>query len=92
VERAEVEASSVFDAGYQAVERFARMWWWDYSKPITVLPGGAEWHVRPDRLSEWKSRQRGPSMNQFGWAPPSMPTPPHTALFTFLSGKSRLCP
>jgi hypothetical protein len=58
VDCAEVEASSVFDAGYQAVERFARMWWWDGSNPITVRLDGSVWRVRPDRLSEWKRQQR----------------------------------
>jgi hypothetical protein len=60
VERAEIEAFSVFDAGYQAVERFAKMWWRDHSKPITVQRDGAEWRVRPDRLSEWKRQQGRP--------------------------------
>jgi hypothetical protein len=60
VERLEVEASSLFDAGYQAVERFARLWWWDHSKPITVRRDGAVWQVRPERLSEWKRRQSRP--------------------------------
>ena len=57
VEHLEVEAVSLFDAGYQAVERFARFWWWDHSKPITVRFDGAEWHVLPHRLSEWKQQQ-----------------------------------
>lgn len=53
-----MEATSVFDAGYQAVERFARFWWWDDSKLITVRRDGTEWRVRPHRLSEWKRLQR----------------------------------
>ena len=57
VEHLEVEATSLFDAGYQAVQRYAVMWWWDSTKPITVRLDGAEWRVRPDRLSEWKRRQ-----------------------------------
>jgi hypothetical protein len=60
VERLEVEASSVFDAGYQALQRFALLWWWDAAKLITVRRDGAEWRVRPKRLSEWKSGQRRP--------------------------------
>jgi hypothetical protein len=60
VERLEVEATSVFDAGYQALEKFALLWWWDSAKLITVRRDGAEWRVRPKRLSEWKSGQRRP--------------------------------
>ena len=43
VERLEVEASSVFDAGYQALDNFALLWWWDAAKLITARRDGAEW-------------------------------------------------
>jgi hypothetical protein len=42
IECLEVEAASVFDAGYQALQRFALLWWWDTSKLFTVRGGGAE--------------------------------------------------
>jgi len=58
IERLEVEATSVFDAGYQALERFARLWWWDHSKLITVRLDGSVWQMGPARLSEWKRLQR----------------------------------
>lgn len=57
-ERLEIEAASLFDAGYRALQQFAVMWW-DSSKPITVKCNGQAWQVRPDRLSEWKCRQGG---------------------------------
>jgi hypothetical protein len=41
VECLEVEATSVFDAGYQALQRFAMLGWWDASKLITVRRDGA---------------------------------------------------
>jgi hypothetical protein len=58
VERLELEATSVFDAGYQALDKFAPLWWWDAAKLITVRRDGAQWRVWPNRLREWKSGQR----------------------------------
>jgi hypothetical protein len=40
IERVEVEAISVFDAGYQALDKFALLWWWDAAKLITVRRHG----------------------------------------------------
>jgi hypothetical protein len=47
VERLGLEAASVLEAGYQAIERLARMWWRGHAKPVTVRLSSSLWRVGP---------------------------------------------
>ena len=57
----EVEASSAFDAVDQAVQSWAKLWWYEPDAVIEVRAGDQCWKIRAGRVREWKAaraRQR----------------------------------
>jgi hypothetical protein len=64
IEHAEVEATSVFDVGYQANATVCQEV--VAGRLEAALSGGTELRVRPGRLREWRRQQLRPSTNQFG--------------------------
>ena len=55
----EVEASSLFDAAGQAVQRWARFWWFQPDALIDVRIGGKRWLVRQEQLRRAREGKRG---------------------------------
>ncbi len=49
----EVEAHSLFDAAWQAHQKWALLSWFSPRTLIEVRAGPERWHVRPDRLRLW---------------------------------------
>lgn len=58
----EVEANSLFDAAYEGVKAWAKLWQWSAGQILEVRAGDQVWHVKGERASEWHRRKpRGSS-------------------------------
>jgi len=54
----ETDAESVFEAAYEGLHDWARLWWYSPDSIIEVRSGGDCWRVRPRRAAEWYAQQR----------------------------------
>jgi hypothetical protein len=57
-----VEAASLYDAAFRALEQVARLWWFDPQAPIVVrtLQQVAEYRLTARQVHEWgRRRNRG---------------------------------
>lgn len=50
----EVQVKSLFDAANQAVEQWARLWWYDGDSVVEINDGSRRWQVRLDRVRRWR--------------------------------------
>jgi len=48
-----IEASSVFDAAYQALQAWSLMWWHDPNIDVTVRTADRRWRVKQSSVREW---------------------------------------
>jgi hypothetical protein len=55
----QVEASSVFEAAGEAIQEWAKLWWWEPDNPIAVRMGDREWRVMSHRVASWLSERSG---------------------------------
>jgi hypothetical protein len=53
--RLEVKASSLFDAAYQAIQGWDRLWWYDASAVVEVRTGKRSWKIRIARVRSWRN-------------------------------------
>jgi hypothetical protein len=53
----DVRASSLFDAVDQAVQSWAKLWWYEPNAVIEVRAGDQLWKIRAERVREWKAAQ-----------------------------------
>jgi hypothetical protein len=54
-----VDAASVFDAAYHAIQEWSRYWWWITDATLTVETGGNTWKVKSWRVMEWHAKKKG---------------------------------
>ncbi len=54
VHTVELEASSLFEAGYQATQRWALFWWFDPEAVLTLIAGDEHWHVKQESVRAWR--------------------------------------
>jgi outer membrane biosynthesis protein TonB len=52
----DVTASSLFDAVDQAVQSWAKLWWYKPDAVIEVRAGDQHWKIRAGRVREWAAR------------------------------------
>lgn len=50
----ELDASGLFEAGYQAAQRWALFWWFDPQALLTIKAGNEEWNVRQSSVRAWR--------------------------------------
>ncbi len=50
----ELEAASLFEAGYRAVQRWALFWWFDPQALLTIRAGNEGWNVKQSSIREWR--------------------------------------
>ncbi len=50
----ELEAVSLFDAAYEATQRWAMFWWADPKALLTIKAGDEEWNVRQSSIRAWR--------------------------------------
>jgi hypothetical protein len=51
-------ASSLFDAVDQAVQGWAKLWWWHADAVVEVRARDERWKIRAGRVREWKASRR----------------------------------
>jgi hypothetical protein len=54
----DVRASSLFDAVDQAVQSWAKLWWYEPNAVIEVRADDQIWKVRAERVREWKTTKK----------------------------------
>jgi hypothetical protein len=50
-----IEASSLFDAANQAIQAWARFWWFDPQAHLVIEASGKVWRVSQARVREWRA-------------------------------------
>ncbi len=50
----ELQAASLFAAGYEAVQRWAMFWWFDPQALLTIKAGEQEWSINQDSVRKWR--------------------------------------
>ncbi|HXT77021.1 MAG TPA: hypothetical protein VN780_12080 [Candidatus Eisenbacteria bacterium] len=51
----DVTASSLFEAVDQALQSWAKFWWYEPDAVIEVRAGDQRWKIRAGRVREWKA-------------------------------------
>ena len=59
-----VNATSVFDAAYQAIQEWSKLWWWMNEATLTVEADGNTWTVTSDRVMQWNIEKMAPRKNR----------------------------
>ena len=54
----ELAASSLFDAAAQAMQGWARLWWWDPGLVLEVKCGNLRWRVAAGRVRAWQTGRK----------------------------------